>query len=158
MSNNRYITAVGEKKLRDELKYLWKEKRPAVTKAVQEAAAMGDRSENAEYIYGKKQLREIDRRVRYLDKCLEEATVVYDAPRDQSKVFFAAWVSLEDDEGEQYRYRIVGRDEIDMGENYISINSPMAKALLKKNLGDEVTVTTPSGPRYYEITEISYAP
>lgn len=158
MPKARYITAEGERQLRQELKYLWKEKRPGVTKAVQEAAAMGDRSENAEYIYGKKQLREIDRRVRYLDKRLEEVTVVYDPPNDQSKVFFAAWVELVDEDDNAHQYRIVGADEIDHGENYISIDSPMAKALLKKSLGDEVEVKTPGGIRYYEITGISYAP
>lgn len=152
----RYITAEGEKKLRDELKYLWKEKRPSVTKAVQEAAAMGDRSENAEYIYGKKQLREIDRRVRYLDKCLENATIVYDPPNIRDKVFFAAWVELEDEDGKAKRFRIVGPDEIDHHPDYISLNSPMAKALLKKSLCDEVEVRTPAGVRYYEITAIDY--
>lgn len=154
----RYITAAGERKLREELKYLWKTKRPAVTKAVSEAAAMGDRSENAEYIYGKKQLREIDRRVRYLDKCLEAVTVVYDPPSDQSRVFFAAWVELLDEDDNKHCYRIVGADEIDTAKGYISMNSPMAKALLKKSIGDEVEVRTPAGVRYYEISAIRYEP
>lgn len=156
MEKSNYITAAGEKQLRDEMKYLWKEKRPAVTKAVQEAAAMGDRSENAEYIYGKKQLREIDRRLRYLDKRLEAVTVVYDAPQNQNAVFFAAWVELIDDEGKKYEYRIVGPDEIDIDKGYISINSPMARALLKKQLDDEIEVKTPEGSRYYEIIAIRY--
>lgn len=156
MSKTNYITEAGEKCLRAELKYLWKEKRPMVTKAVQEAAAMGDRSENAEYIYGKKQLREIDRRVRYLDKRLEALTVVYDAPQNKSTVFFAAWVELIDDEGRKHEYRLVGPDEIDLNKGFISIDSPMAKALLKKQLNDEVIVKTPKGIRYYEISAIRY--
>lgn len=156
MKKSNYITEAGEKHLRNELKYLWKEKRPVVTKAVQEAAAMGDRSENAEYIYGKKQLREIDRRVRYLDKRLEAVTVVYDAPQDQSTVFFAAWVELVDEEGKTHEYRIVGPDEIELNQHFISIDSPMAKALLKKHLDDEVEVKTPNGSRFYEITAIRY--
>ncbi len=153
---SNYITSDGEKKLRQELKYLWKIKRPEVTQAVQEAAAQGDRSENAEYIYGKKQLREIDRRVRYLDKRLDQVTVVHRAPTDQSKVFFAAWVSLEDEDGNESRYRIVGPDEIDLENGLISIDSPMAKALLKKAEGDEIEVRTPKSVKYYEIIEITY--
>lgn len=151
-----YITAAGEKRLRAELKYLWKEKRPAVTQSVQEAAAQGDRSENAEYIYGKKQLREIDRRVRYLDKRLDELTVVDRPPTDTSRVFFAAWVTLLDEDDEERRYRIVGADELDVDKRYISLDSPLARALLKKSVGDEVEVRTPSGVRLYEITAIVY--
>ncbi len=153
---SNYITSEGEKRLREELKYLWKVKRPQVTQAVQEAAAQGDRSENAEYIYGKKQLREIDRRVRFLDKRLDEITVVHRAPADRSKVFFAAWVSLLDEEDQEHRYRIVGPDEIDLDQGMISIDSPMAQALLKKALGDEVEVRTPSGIKYYEVIAIEY--
>ncbi len=153
-----YITSEGEKRLRDELKYLWKIKRPQVTQAVQEAAAQGDRSENAEYIYGKKQLREIDRRVRYLDKRLEEVTVVYRPPADQSHIYFAARVTLEDEDGNESRYRIVGPDEIDLESGLISIDSPMARALLKKAVGDEIEVRTPAGTRYYEVVGISYDP
>ncbi|MEH6625959.1 MAG: transcription elongation factor GreB [Motiliproteus sp.] len=153
---SNYITSAGEQKLRAELKYLWKVKRPEVTQSVQEAAAQGDRSENAEYIYGKKQLREIDSRVRYLDKRLEAATVVHRAPSDQSKIFFAAWVSLEDEEGHESRYRIVGPDEIDLENSMISIDSPMAKALLKKSIGDEIEVHTPKGGKYYEVINIEY--
>ncbi|WP_210397070.1 transcription elongation factor GreB [Motiliproteus sediminis] len=153
-----YITPEGEKKLRDELKYLWKVKRPQVTDAVREAAALGDRSENAEYIYGKKQLREIDRRVRYLDKRLDQLTVVYRPPSDQSKVFFGAWVSLLDEQDQAREYRIVGADEIDIDSGLISIDTPLARALLKRQVGDEVEVTTPGGKRWYEITSIRYQP
>lgn len=152
----RYITPEGEKVLRDELQYLWKEKRPVVTQAVREAAALGDRSENAEYIYGKKQLREIDRRVRFLGKRLEELTVVNRLPDDQSRVFFGAWVTVEDEEGNEQTYRIVGADEFDLGKGYLSINSPMARALIGKHLDDEVSVRTPEGWRTVLITGIRY--
>ena len=150
------ITPEGEKRLQEELHYLWKTKRPAVTKAVSEAAAMGDRSENAEYIYGKKQLREIDRRVRYLTKRLDELKVVDQLPEDRSKVYFGAWVTLEDEEGNEHKYRLVGPDEFDVTNNLISVDSPMAKALLRKQEGDEVTIRSPDGERIYEILEVAY--
>ena len=129
---SKYITAEGYKTLNDELQYLWKEKRPAVTQAVQEAAAQGDRSENAEYIYGKKQLREIDRRVRFLSKRLDDMTVVDRLPEDQSRVFFGAWVELENDEGETETYRLVGPDETDAKKHYISIDPRMRKTKTDK--------------------------
>jgi transcription elongation factor GreB len=116
-----YITLEGYERLTAELKYLWKVKRPEVTQAVKEAAAQGDRSENAEYIYGKKQLREIDR-------------------DDTSRIFFGAWVTLVDEDDQQRRYRIVGADEIDPAKGYISIDAPLARQLLKKQVGDEVTI------------------
>ncbi|WP_207062346.1 transcription elongation factor GreB [Motiliproteus sp. SC1-56] len=153
-----YITVEGERALRAELRYLWKEKRPEVTQAVKEAAALGDRSENAEYIYGKKQLREIDRRVRYLSKRLDELTVVDRPPTDQSRIFFGAWVTLEDEAGDSHRYRIVGPDEIDTDQGYISIDAPLARALLKKCLDDDVEVNTPGGRREYVVTDIQYTP
>ena len=139
-----------------ELTFLWKTKRPQVTQAVSEAAAMGDRSENAEYIYGKKQLREIDSRMRFLQKRLNEVTVVDRAPADPTKVFFGASVELEDTEGNIYKYCIVGPDEIDPGKNFISIDSPMAKALLRRTEGDEVTVDRPSGRAVFAINSIKY--
>lgn len=151
-----YITPEGEQQLREELRFLWKEKRPQVTQAVREAAAMGDRSENAEYIYGKKQLREIDRRVRFLTKRLESLQVVSQLPDDQSRVFFGAWVTLEDESGNIRRWRLVGADEFDLKRGYLSINSPVARALLKKQVDDEVRVVTPDGERYYVITGIQY--
>lgn len=154
---SNYITPEGERRLLDELKYLWKQKRPEVTQAVKEAAAQGDRSENAEYIYGKKQLREIDRRVRYLGKRLDDVTVVDRPPTDRSKVFFGAWVELENDEGETCRYRIVGPDEIDLKNGLISMDSPLARALMKRAEGDEVLVKTPKREMTYEIIEISYS-
>ncbi|OZG75121.1 transcription elongation factor GreB [Hahella sp. CCB-MM4] len=150
------ITPEGEKVLREELNYLWKVKRPEVTRAVSEAAAMGDRSENAEYIYGKKQLREIDRRVRYLSKRLESLQVVDRKPDDTSKVYFGAWVSLEDEEGQEHRYRIVGPDEFDVSKGWISIDAPLGRALLKKQVDDEVYITTPEGRRTYFVLDIEY--
>lgn len=154
---SKYITAEGYKVLNDELQYLWKVKRPEVTQAVQEAAAQGDRSENAEYIYGKKQLREIDRRVRFLSKRLDDMTVVDRLPEDRSKVFFGAWVELENEDGEQETYRLVGPDETDSSKGYISIDAPLARALLKKQVDDEVEVRTPAGERCLFINRIWYA-
>lgn len=154
----RYITPDGEQALREELQYLWKVKRPEVTQAVREAAALGDRSENAEYIYGKKQLREIDRRVRFLSKRLDELTVVDRLPDDQSRVFFGAWVTIEDDDGEEQTYRLVGADEFDLAKGYLSINAPLARALIGKHLDDEVSVKTPEGWKTVVITGIRYQP
>jgi transcription elongation factor GreB len=151
-----YITPEGHRRLSRELTYLWKTKRPKVTQAVSEAAAMGDRSENAEYIYGKKQLREIDSRMRFLQKRLNELTVVDREPADSSKVFFGAWVELEDIEGQIYKYRIVGPDETDPEKHYISIDSPMAKALLRRTEGDEVVVDRPGGRAEFVINSINY--
>ncbi|MEK6527564.1 MAG: transcription elongation factor GreB [Nitrospirota bacterium] len=151
-----YITPAGQKQLGDELSYLWRVKRPQVTQAVAEAAAMGDRSENAEYIYGKKQLREIDARLRFLQKRLNELIVVERTPDDTSKVFFGAWVEIEDNDGSVYKYRIVGPDEIDPDKNFISIDSPMAKALLRRAEGDEIIVSRPKGTSAFVVTSIRY--
>ncbi len=152
-----YITPEGYARLNAELKTLWKDKRPEVTRKVAEAAAMGDRSENAEYIYGKKQLREIDARVRFLSKRLDELTVVDRLPPDTSRVFFGAWVTLEDEDGARQRYRLVGPDEFDRDPGYISIDAPMARALLKKQVDDEVEVRGQGGAKSYWIVDIEYA-
>jgi transcription elongation factor GreB len=151
-----YITPEGRTHLSEELSYLWKVKRPQVTQAVAEAAAMGDRSENAEYIYGKKQLRQIDSRMRFLTKRLNELTVVDRPPADKSKIFFGAWVELEDSDGKLFRYRIVGPDEFDPKKGFISIDSPMAKALLRKSEGEEVVVGSPRGTDAYIVTSVGY--
>jgi transcription elongation factor GreB len=154
-----YITADGAAKLRAEVRQLWKVERPQVTQVVHEAAKNGDRSENGDYIYGKRRLREIDRRIRYLSKRLEEATIVEDKPRDTSKVFFAAWVTLKDADDPSVppkRLRLVGSDEIDSEKNWISIDSPMARALIGKSKDDEVEVKTPEGERYFTINAIEY--
>ena len=155
------ITAEGFARLQDELNYLWKVKRPEVTDRVAAAAALGDRSENADYIYGKRRLREIDSRVRYLSKRLENFIVVDRPPDDPSRVFFAAFVSVEfeDSAGDvkQARYRIVGADELDPSLGYISVDSPLARALIGKRVDDEISVSTPTGVIEYAITEIEYA-
>ncbi len=151
-----YITPEGRTHLSEELSYLWKVKRPQVTQAVAEAAAMGDRSENAEYIYGKKQLRQIDSRMRFLTKRLSELIVVDRKPDDASKVFFGAWVELEGSGGGRFRYRIVGPDEFDAERGFISIDSPMAKALLHKTEGEEVVVIRPGGTEAFVVTSVGY--
>src|SRR5512135_3404910 len=153
---SRYITPEGRERLSEELSYLWKVKRPQVTQAVAEAAAMGDRSENAEYIYGKKQLRQIDSRIRSLTKRLDELIVVDRPPDDTSKVFFGAWVGLEDSDGNLFRYRIVGPDEFDPKKGFISVDSPMAKALLRKSEGEEVEVARPHGTEAFVVTSVGY--
>jgi transcription elongation factor GreB len=153
---SKYITPDGARRLKEELDELWKVERPRVTQAVSEAAAQGDRSENAEYTYGKKRLREIDRRVRFLRKRLDGMVVVDKPPSDPRRVFFGAWVSLEDDDGAVSRYRIVGPDEFDAAPGYISMDSPLARALMKKGLDDEVTVEVPGGVRTYVIVDVAY--
>jgi transcription elongation factor GreB len=150
------ITPEGEARLRAELHELWHVTRPKITQAVSEAAALGDRSENAEYIYGKKMLREIDSRVRFLTKRLENLKVVASAPSDTSKVYFGAWVTVEDEEGESACYRIVGPDELDLKQGLISIDAPLARALLGKTLDAEVRLETAGGSRTLYITAIEY--
>jgi len=145
-----YITPQGEQRLREELQHLWKVERPQVTAAVHEAAKNGD------YIYGKRRLREIDRRVRYLSKRLDEVQVVRQNPADRARVYFGAWVTLEDEDGKDVRYRIVGPDEFDVAEGLISMDSPVARAVLGKRLGDAVYVRTPAGEREYVIVAIEY--
>lgn len=157
MSDNpNYITRAGARRLQEELVVLRTKQRPKVVQDVADAAAQGDRSENAEYIYGKKQLREIDRRVRFLSKRLEDITIVDRLPADTSRVFFGAWVTLEDEDGNTVQYRLVGPDEIDHAPGYISIDAPLARALLKKQAGDEVTVEAPSGARTWYLAAIRY--
>ncbi len=153
---SKYITAAGKEKLQQEHDYLWGTKRPQVTRAVSEAAAQGDRSENAEYIYGKKQLREIDRRVRYLQKRLGDITVVDTIPSDTRSVYFGAWVTVENEQGEVSEYRIVGPDEFDDAPEFISMDSPLAKALLKKKINDEISVSLPNGHQVYCIINVRY--
>ncbi len=156
MAKSNYITRQGWNTLDQELKFLWKEERPKVTQAVSEAAAMGDRSENAEYIYGKRRLREIDRRVRFLMKRLEVLQIVDYHPQQEGKVFFGAWVELETESGELKQYRLVGCDEFDPAQNWISIDSPVARALIGKQLDDEVRVNTPSGNILFFVNRIWY--
>jgi len=156
MAKANLITRVGFNALKEELDYLWRTERPDVTKKVTWAASLGDRSENADYQYNKKRLREIDRRVRYLRKRIESVEVVDYSPQQEGRVFFGAWVTIENDEGERLRFKIVGGDEIYDNKEYISIDSPMAKALLKKQVDDEAVVNTPSGPVEWYIESINY--
>lgn len=152
------ITRDGFERLRTELEHLWKEKRPEVVRALAAAAAEGDRSENAEYIYRKKQLAEIDRRVRYLSKRLPALRVADEGPTDRSTVFFGAWVELEDlGSGATARYRIVGPDETDARQALISIDSPLARALLGRRIDDEFDVVLPAGPAQYAVVAVEYA-
>ncbi len=153
---SQYITPEGFGRLNDELDYLWRKLRPEVTKAVTAAADEGDRSENAEYIYRKKQLREIDSRVRFLRKRLENMQIVDELPSDPDRIFFGAWVTLEDKEGNEHRYRIVGPDEFDYKNNLISMDSPMGKALMGKRRETDIVVPTPEGDREYFIVDIEY--
>lgn len=153
---SKYITPEGASRLRAELDELWRVERPRVTQAVSEAAAQGDRSENAEYIYGKRRLREIDRRVRFLRKRLEGMVTVSERPADSTRVYFGAWVSLERDDGELVCYRIVGPDEIDMAPGYISMDSPLGRSLLRRALDEEVTIEVPGGTRTFVVVEIRY--
>jgi transcription elongation factor GreB len=155
-AGSRYATAEGARRLREELDHLWRVQRPQVTRAVAEAAAQGDRSENAEYIYGKKQLREIDRRVRYLRKRLEGMVVVSRPPDDRSRIYFGAWVRLEDEDGEEIEVRIVGPDEIDAARRHVSMDSPLARVLMGRRRDDEVGVDVPDGRRTYVVTEVRY--
>jgi transcription elongation factor GreB len=138
------------------LDQLWRVERPRVTQAVSEAAAQGDRSENAEYTYGKRRLREIDRRVRFLRKRLDGMTVVDKPPSDPKRVFFGAWITLEDESGAEHVYRIVGPDEFDQQPGYISMDAPLARALMRRALDDEVRVELPGGTRTYVIAKIAY--
>ena len=151
-----HITPEGAKKLRAELDQLWTKERPRVTQEVADAAAQGDRSENAEYIYGKRRLREIDRRVRFLSKRLDVIKIVSEPPTDPKRVFFGAWVTIEDDDGVEKTYRIVGADESNLDQGFISIDSPVARALLGKREGDEVTIKVPKGDVVYTVAGVEY--
>ena len=156
MKRSNYITRAGWDRLDQELKYLWKDERPRITRSVSEAAAQGDRSENAEYIYGKKRLREIDRRVRFLVKRTDDLTIVYYDPQQEGKVFFGAWVTLVNEDDQEVTYRVVGPDEWDVKKGEISIDSPMARALIGKRIDDEIVVQTPEGERVFDVINIWY--
>jgi transcription elongation factor GreB len=153
-----HITPEGYRALQRELDRLWSEERPRLTEEVAAAAAQGDRSENAEYIYGKKRLREIDRRIRYLGRRLESVTVVHEPATDRQRIYFGAWFTIEDDEGERASYRIVGTDEHDLSRRFISEKSPLAKALLGKRADDVALVVRPRGPTEVVVIEVWYEP
>jgi len=155
MKSSPYITAEGMARLNEELEERWQRRRDVV-KALSAAAAEGDRSENAEYIYRKKELRGIDRRIRYLQKRMPDLRVVSDKPHDQEVIFFAARVTLETEAGDEVEYRIVGPDEIDHEKGNISLDSPLAQALLKKQVDDEVTIHIQQGRKTYAIIAVHY--
>jgi transcription elongation factor GreB len=150
------ITEEGHRKLKAELDHLWRTLRPDVVKALSAAAAEGDRSENAEYIYRKKQLGEIDRRVRYLTKRLRDLKIAPAAPTDPSAIFFGAWFEVEEDDGATRIHRIVGPDETDASKGWISIDSPFARAALKKRADDEFEAELPGGRKRFVITRVRY--
>jgi transcription elongation factor GreB len=151
-----WITPEGLEKVKAELDHLWKVERPETTQKVAWAASLGDRSENADYHYNKKRLREIDKRVHYLRKCLDDLKVIHYTPYQEGKVMFGAWVEIENTKGQKIRFRIVGGEEIFERRDYISIDSPMAQALLKKEVGEEVLVQTPTVQILWRIRKIEY--
>jgi transcription elongation factor GreB len=151
-----HITLEGFRALQQELERLWKVDRPRVTEEVSVAAAQGDRSENAEYIYGKKKLREIDRRIRFLTRRLDAVTVVQPSKEQLGKIYFGAWFTIEDEDGNESTYRIVGTDEIDLAAKKISIRSPVAQSLLGKREGDSAVVARPKGPAEVTVVRVWY--
>jgi len=151
------ITPEGHRRLKDELDELWRAKRPEVVRALAAAAAEGDRSENAEYTYRKKQLGEIDRRVRYLSKRLQSLRVVDAAPTDPTAVYFGAWMRVETEDGQTHDYRIVGPDETDAARGWISIDSPLARAALRKREDEEFEAELPAGRTRFVIVRVSYS-
>ena len=156
MTSKVYITPEGAECLREELKQLWQKTRPVVTQQVSAAAALGDRSENADYIYGKKRLREIDRRIHYLTKRLDELTIVDRLPADRETVYFGAWVKVEVESGQTQTVRIVGSDESDPDIGWVSIDSPMARCLLGKKKQAQAKLQAPTGSQGLRILDISY--
>lgn len=151
-----WITPEGLEKVKAELDHLWKVERPETTQKVAWAASLGDRSENADYHYNKKRLREIDKRVHYLRKCIDDLKVIHYTPYQEGKVMFGAWVEIENQKGHKIRFRIVGAEEIFERRDFISIDSPMAQALLKKEVGEEAVVQTPTMKMTWRIVKIEY--
>lgn len=156
MVKSKLITRAGYKKLQEEHDYLWKDKRPKITAIVNWAASLGDRSENADYTFNKRILRQIDSRVRYLRKRMEELNVIDYSPQQEGKVFFGASVEIENEQGEVLTFKIVGPDEIYDTKNYVSIDSPMARAMLKKQVDDDFIVQTPNGAKEWFVNKIEY--
>jgi transcription elongation factor GreB len=154
----RYITPEGFRRLEAEADRLWRIERPRVTREVSDAAALGDRSENAEYIYGKKRLREIDSRLRFLAKRMDQLTIVSEPPVERGRVFFGAWVEIEEEGGERRELRLVGADESDPAQGLLSVESPLGRALLGRREGDEVVVSRPRGELRCEVVAIRWTP
>lgn len=154
--SRKLLTAEGYQALQDELNYILRIERPEITRIVSWAAGLGDRSENADYTYNKRKLRELDRRIRFLTKLFDEAQKVEYSPQQEGKAYFGAWVILEDEDGQELTFRIVGNEEIYQNNKYISLNSPMAKACLGKRAGDFVSVSTPAIVKEYQILSVFY--
>ncbi|WP_029890272.1 transcription elongation factor GreB [Polycyclovorans algicola] len=154
--SSAYVTAEGQARLKAEFEHLWRERRPEVVRALAAAAAEGDRSENAEYIYRKKELREIDRRLQYLTTRLENLKVVDTAPSDLHRVYFGAWVTVQEPDGQSKTWRLVGADEIDAPRGWISIDAPLARGLLGRRVGETVEVKLPAGSRELVILAVQY--
>jgi transcription elongation factor GreB len=154
----RYITPEGFRKIAAEHTRIWTEDRPRIVAEVEAAAALGDRSENAEYIYGKRKLRELDRRLRFLSERLDELTVVEPKPHPSGRAFFGAWVTVEQEDGEERTYRLVGPDEFDVAAALISVNAPLGRALLGRGEGDAVTVHRPAGTAELTVVAVSWSP
>jgi transcription elongation factor GreB len=154
--SSAYITLEGANRLRSELDQLWTVERPRVTREVADAAALGDRSENAEYIYGKRRLREIDARLRWIARRLDELVIVEPTPRSDGKVYFGCFVTLEDADGAEQELRLVGPDEADARSGQISIDAPLGRALLGRRVGDEVSVLRPKGSTTYAVVAVRY--
>ncbi len=152
----KLVTLEGYQKLKDELEYLWRVYRPEITQKVTWAASLGDRSENADYKENKRILRQIDSKVRHLSKCIEELSVVRYSPQQEGKVYFGAYVEIENEDGASKNFRIVGPEEIYSDNPQISIDSPMARALLSKEVGDDIIVNTPGGPKEWYVLNIQY--
>lgn len=154
--NRKLLTAEGYQALQDELNYILRIERPEITRIVSWAAGLGDRSENADYTYNKRKLRELDRRIRFLTKLFDEAQKVEYSPQQEGKAYFGAWVTLEDEKGQELVFRIVGNEEIYQNNQYISLNSPMAKACLGKTEGEVIVINTPEGKKYWHLLKIKY--
>jgi transcription elongation factor GreB len=152
----RYITPEGFRRIAAEHERIWSVERPRIVAEVEAAAALGDRSENAEYIYGKRKLRELDRRLRFLSERMDQLTVVEPAPNASGQAFFGAWVTIEGEDGDAWTYRLVGPDEFDVGAGLISVDAPLGRALLGKREGDVVTVRRPAGELELTIVEVSW--
>jgi transcription elongation factor GreB len=154
----RYVTPAGFQRIAAEHERIWTVERPRIVAEVEAAAALGDRSENAEYLYGKRKLRELDRRLRELSQLMDVLTVVDPVPHPSGRAYFGAWVMVEDEAGEERRYRLVGPDELDVAGGWISVDAPLGRALLGKKEGDVVVVRRPAGPAELTVIEVSWTP